>query len=110
MTVPRTRFMSAVVAAALAVVAMSAGLLLHASAASAEANPPAGTTLTPVLGWSSWSFFRHSTDAAVVEAEAQAMQTSGLEAEGYQYVNLDDFWYQCPRAVRAPTSTSTAGG
>ncbi len=102
MTVPRTRFMSAVVAAALAVVAMSAGLLLHASAASAEANPPAGTTLTPVLGWSSWSFFRHSTDAAVVEAEAQAMQTSGLEAEGYQYVNLDDFWYQCPKGGQGP--------
>jgi hypothetical protein len=102
MTVPRTRFKSAVVAAALAVVALCAGLMLHASPASAEANPPAGTTLTPVLGWSSWSFFRHSTDAAVIEAEAQAMQTSGLEAEGYQYINLDDFWYQCPRGGSGP--------
>ncbi|HEY3773298.1 MAG TPA: glycoside hydrolase family 27 protein [Solirubrobacteraceae bacterium] len=102
MTVPRTRFMSVVAAAALAVVAMAAGLLLHAQAASAEASPPAGTTLTPVLGWSSWSFFRHSTDAAVMKSEALAMQTSGLEAEGYQYINLDDFWYQCPQGGQGP--------
>src|SRR5579875_15143 len=102
MTVPRTRLTSAVMAAALAVLAMSAGLLFHAQTASAEANPPAGTTLTPVLGWSSWSFFRHSTDAAIVESEAQAMQTSGLEAEGFQYVNLDDFWYECPQGGQGP--------
>jgi alpha galactosidase C-like protein/alpha galactosidase A-like protein len=96
MTVPRRRLSSAVVAAAVAIVAMAAAFAMHAGTASAEAAPPAGTTQTPVLGWSSWSFFRHSTDAAVMEAEAKAMQTSGLEADGFQYVNMDDFWYHCP--------------
>jgi hypothetical protein len=67
-----------------------------ATAASAEVNPPRGTTTTPVLGWSSWSFYRKTTDAAGVEAQARAMRSSGLEAEGYRYINLDDFWYQCP--------------
>lgn len=96
MTVPRTRATSAIVAAALAALALAASLAVRVSAASAEAAPPPGTTLTPVLGWSSWSFFRHSTDAAVIRAEAKAMQTSGLEADGWRFVNLDDFWYQCP--------------
>jgi Alpha galactosidase C-terminal beta sandwich domain/Alpha galactosidase A len=67
-----------------------------APAASAEVNPPRGTDVKPVLGWSSWSFYRKTTDAADVEAQAKAMRSSGLEAEGYQYINLDDFWYQCP--------------
>ena len=24
------------------------------------------------------------------------MKSSGLAAAGFQYVNIDDFWYQCP--------------
>ena len=64
-----------------------------AAGAQAEDN---GVGLTPALGWSSWSFVRHDPTAAVIEAQAKAMKTSGLEAEGYQYVNVDDFWYQCP--------------
>jgi hypothetical protein len=61
--------------------------------ASAEAN---GVGLTPAMGWSSWSFIRSHPTAAKIEAQAQAMKSSGLAGVGYQYVNLDDFWYQCP--------------
>ena len=64
-----------------------------AAGAQAEAD---GVGLTPALGWSSWSFVRHDPTAAVIEAQAKAMKTSGLAAVGYQYVNVDDFWYQCP--------------
>jgi hypothetical protein len=71
-------------------------VLAGAPAAQAEANPPPGTDLKPVLGWSSWSFFRDTSDAATIEAAARAMKQSGLERLGYRYVNLDDFWYQCP--------------
>jgi hypothetical protein len=31
-----------------------------------------------------------------MDAQADAMVSSGLQKEGFQYVNLDDFWYQCP--------------
>ncbi len=55
-----------------------------------------GLGRTPVLGWSSWSFIRENPTAAKMEAQALALQTSGLQKLGYQYVNLDDFWYQCP--------------
>jgi len=63
--------------------------------AAAQSN---GIGLTPLMGWSSWSFLRHGPTAANVEAEAKAMVTSGLASVGYQYVNLDDFWYVCPGA------------
>jgi Alpha galactosidase C-terminal beta sandwich domain/Alpha galactosidase A len=79
-------------------VAVPAGvtLLSGASTAQAEVKPPPGTDLKPVLGWSSWSFFRKSSDAAVDEAAARALKSSGLESLGYKYINQDDFWYECP--------------
>ncbi len=55
-----------------------------------------GLERTPLLGWSSWSFLREDPTAAKLEAQARAMQDSGLQKIGYTYVNLDDFWYQCP--------------
>jgi hypothetical protein len=54
-----------------------------------------GVGRTPAMGWSSWSFLRHDPTEANVEAQAKAMKDSGLARAGYQYVNLDDFWYQC---------------
>jgi hypothetical protein len=51
---------------------------------------------TPVMGWSSWSFLRHGVDTSQVEGEARAMISTGLALVGYQYINLDDGWYQCP--------------
>jgi hypothetical protein len=64
-----------------------------APSAQAEDN---GVGQTPALGWSSWSFIRHDPTAADIEAQARAMKTSGLARAGFQYVNVDDFWYQCP--------------
>ena len=55
-----------------------------------------GLERTPVLGWSSWSFIRKDPTAANIEAQARAMRDSGLQKLGYEYVNVDDFWYQCP--------------
>jgi hypothetical protein len=72
--------------------AVTAGLS-SAPSASAEDN---GVGLTPAMGWSSWSFLRHGPNAGNIEAAAAAMKDSGLAGVGYQYVNLDDFWYQCP--------------
>jgi hypothetical protein len=92
-----TRALTAVLMAVPLVVASSvAYVATSASAAQAETNPPPRTDLKPVLGWSSWSFFRKTPDAATDEAAARAMKSSGLEALGYQYINQDDFWYQCP--------------
>jgi hypothetical protein len=72
-------------------IALLAGVALHN--ASAEDN---GLERTPVLGWSSWSFLRKLPTADKMKAQALALHNSGLQSLGYQYINLDDFWYQCP--------------
>ncbi len=71
-------------------IALLGGTLQNASA---EDN---GLERTPVLGWSSWSFLREHPTAAQMKAQALALHNFGLQEIGYQYVNLDDFWYQCP--------------
>ena len=50
----------------------------------------------PIMGWSSWSFLRKDPSAAKIEAQARAMRAAGLQKVGYDYINIDDFWYQCP--------------
>lgn len=76
---------------------LGAGLAIAGSvpgaAARAEAN---GVGQVPAMGWSSWSSLRHNPTEAGIEAQAQAMHDSGLQGAGYRYVNVDDFWYQCP--------------
>jgi hypothetical protein len=76
--------------AALLMALFAAGILHNASA---EDN---GLERTPVLGWSSWSFLRKLPTADKIKAQVLALHNSGLQKIGYQYVNLDDFWYQCP--------------
>jgi Alpha galactosidase A/Alpha galactosidase C-terminal beta sandwich domain len=83
--------------------ALTAALMvvLSAGAATVDGQQDAGTKnhgleSTPVLGWSSWSFLREHPTAEKLEAQARALADSGLEKIGYKYVNLDDFWYQCP--------------
>ena len=76
--------------AALLIAWLAGGTLQNASA---EDN---GLERTPVLGWSSWSFLRKQPTAERMKAQALALHTSGLQEIGYEYVNLDDFWYQCP--------------
>jgi hypothetical protein len=80
-------------AASLIAVPLIAIPFATAPAAVAEDN---GVGLTPAMGWSSWSFIRHNPTATDIEAQAKAMRDSGLARAGYQYVNVDDFWYQCP--------------
>ena len=48
--------------------------------------------LTPPLGWNSWNVWGRSVDHAKVRAAADAMESSGLAAHGYQFVSIDDGW------------------
>ena len=48
--------------------------------------------LTPPLGWNSWNVWGGTVDDAKVRAAADAMVSSGLAAQGYQFVNIDDGW------------------
>jgi hypothetical protein len=77
----------------------TAGLLIALLGGAVMQNAGAednGLERTPVLGWSSWSFMRKHPTAAKMKAQALALHNSGLQSLGYQYINLDDFWYECP--------------
>ncbi len=85
----------------LTAVATMSLLLVYAAASgtasqAATAYPPGGPDQTPVMGWSGWSFLRLGANSSQVEGEARALVSTGLKAAGYQYVNIDDGWYQCP--------------
>ena len=93
---------AAVVASPAGVPAARADVLK--TAAPAETPNPLHAGEKPVLGWSSWSTFRHVANAATDEAEARALVSSGLAAEGYSSINEDDGWYTCyPVSYTQPT-------
>jgi alpha-galactosidase len=48
--------------------------------------------LTPPLGWNSWNVWGGAVTADHVRAAADAMVSSGLAAQGYTYINIDDAW------------------
>jgi alpha-galactosidase len=48
--------------------------------------------LTPPLGWNSWNVWGGNVTAEHVRAAADGMVSSGLAAQGYTYVNIDDAW------------------
>jgi hypothetical protein len=84
-------------ALALPLAAVAAGpVVVGTTAAQAASAYPGDPDPTPVMGWSGWSFLRMGTDTAQIEGEAKALVTTGLDRYGYQYVNIDDGWYQCP--------------
>lgn len=89
------KFTRALTATLITACLASAGPAFGAQGAGAKDN---GVGQTPVLGWSSWSFLREHPTAAKIEAQALALHESGLQDLGYEYINLDDFWYECPGA------------
>ncbi|MGH7877174.1 MAG: glycoside hydrolase family 27 protein, partial [Candidatus Dormibacteraceae bacterium] len=44
------------------------------------------------MGWNGYNRFHRAVTAAMVEAEARTLVTSGMRAAGYRYVNLDGGW------------------
>jgi alpha-galactosidase len=47
---------------------------------------------TPPMGWNSWNKFGCDVSDQLIREMADAMVSSGLQAAGYQYVNIDDCW------------------
>src|SRR5690348_7273444 len=82
----RRRRWLAAVAAAVAVVLGLTGLQLQSANAA-----PGGVAVRPIMGWSSWSFYRGPGTQASILAQAQVMKTK-LHSHGYTYINLDAGW------------------
>lgn len=46
----------------------------------------------PYMGWSSWTCFESNINEAKIKTQADALSTT-LKSYGYEYINVDDFWY-----------------
>jgi alpha-galactosidase len=62
-----------------------------AAPARADSNNSLGAT--PLMGWRNWSYIESDPTTAKIEAQATVMKSSGLLSYGYQYINVDDFYY-----------------
>jgi alpha-galactosidase len=65
----------------------------HAADASAGQDASAeAVAATPPMGWNSWNTFQCNISESLIQAIADAMVSSGMQAAGYRYVNIDDCW------------------
>ena len=81
---------AAVVPGVVAVGTAEAGQL--AKAAPVEPALGNGLARTPPMGWNDWNSFGCNVSAALVEQTAQYLVSSGMQAAGYHFVNIDDCW------------------
>ena len=56
------------------------------------AQTSASLAPTPPMGWNSWNKFGCNVSDKLIREIADAVVSSGLQAAGYQYVNIDDCW------------------
>ena len=47
----------------------------------------------PIMGWASWNQFGANISENTIKGQANAMVSSGLSAVGYQYINIDDGFF-----------------
>jgi alpha-galactosidase len=81
------------VAATVTVSLAATGSVAHA------AEPP--VSQRPVMGYNTWYEFGAGITEAKVLAQAQAMESAGLAAAGYNVITLDDGWQGTTAAARA---------
>jgi hypothetical protein len=75
----------------------AAGLVAVAGAASPASAAPNNVVTTPPMGWASWNTFAAKIDYNVIKGQVDALVSSGLKDAGYQYVNIDEGWWQGAR-------------
>ncbi len=68
----------------------AAGATLGVSSVAAQTS--SSLAKTPPMGWNSWNKFGCNVSDKLIREMADAMVSSGMQAAGYQYVNIDDCW------------------
>lgn len=82
----------------------AAAVLLGVLAGNAATSGPAQAAVqtvasvsTPPMGWASWNSFAAQINYDVIKSQTDAMVASGMKDAGYQYVNIDEGWWQGTR-------------
>ncbi|MFI6034974.1 ricin-type beta-trefoil lectin domain protein [Streptomyces sp. NPDC051315] len=85
-------------ARALALLLTATAALLFVQAAPAQAATARQIPVpTAPMGWASWNSFAAKIDHNVIKQQVDAFVAAGLPAAGYQYVNIDEGWWQGTR-------------
>lgn len=87
---------TAVRALALALTAAAALLFAQPGAAQAATARQIPVPAAP-MGWASWNSFAARIDYSVIKKQVDAFVAAGLPAAGYQYINIDEGWWQGTR-------------
>jgi alpha-galactosidase len=85
----RTRAHGLVVAAAIVLAPLPVVAITAAAPAQALGN---GLAHTPQMGFNDWNAYGCNVSESLIESTALAMHNDGMQAAGYQYVNIDDCW------------------
>jgi hypothetical protein len=84
-----------------AVVMTMAGVTGLAAVSTADVGPAGAVAgpqvTTPPMGWASWNSFAAQISYDVIRSQTDAIVSSGLKDAGYQYVNIDEGWWQGTR-------------
>lgn len=59
-----------------------------------------GLARTPQMGWNSWNHFQCNIEEKLIRETADAMESTGLAALGFNYINLDDCWAEQNRDAK----------
>lgn len=89
---------------AVTVVAALAATVVSASAAEGVAVQ---AVTTPPMGWASWNTFAAKINYNVIKSQTDALVSSGLKDAGYQYVNIDEGWWQGTRDAAGNITVDT---
>jgi alpha-galactosidase len=68
-------------------------LLFCLAAPAAHAQKFDALAKTPPMGWNSWNKFQCNVSEQLIRETADAMVSSGMQAAGYQFINIDDCWH-----------------
>jgi len=71
---------------------LALGIVWSDGALAAQSAPGRSLAQTPPMGWNSWNKFACNVSEQLIREAADAMVSSGMQAAGYQYVNIDDCW------------------
>ncbi|MFC6085904.1 glycoside hydrolase family 27 protein [Sphaerisporangium aureirubrum] len=68
----------------------------------------AAAVTKPPMGWASWNTFAAQINYNVIKAQVDALVSSGMKDAGYEYVNIDEGWWQGTRDAAGNITVDTA--
>ncbi|MDA0633951.1 RICIN domain-containing protein [Nonomuraea sp. MCN248] len=88
----RNRIRGPLAFAAAVALTLATGAAASGSALPAQALEN-GVARTPPMGWNTWNTFGCNIDETLIKQTADALVSSGMRDLGYQYVVVDDCWF-----------------